>query len=151
MHSYGGDAQKFGETESIHRVALRPELSLNISQVWETSCLLVARTSSYAFVVEGHVTDFSTCGGLAKPDQRCRYCMLRNSLVCRKDKRLQIKQLNVGMEQNQGGSWERKAERTTVAPRGNKLTISRLELATLRPFYYATSSTHCTTPKACCA
>jgi hypothetical protein len=33
----------------------------------------------------------------------------------------------------------------------DNLTFSRLELATLRPFYYVTISTHCTTPKACCA
>jgi hypothetical protein len=29
----------------------------------------------------------------------------------------------------------------------DNLTFSQLELATLRPFYYVTSSTHCTTRK----
>jgi hypothetical protein len=34
----------------------------------------------------------------------------------------------------------------------DNLTFSRLELATLRPFYYVTISTHCITRKlACCA
>jgi hypothetical protein len=69
------------EMHGIHRVAIRPELSLDFFQVWQTSRLFIARTPSSDLVVESHVTDFSTCGGVATPDQRCRYCML-GDLLC---------------------------------------------------------------------